>query len=169
MDSHSKRRTSIRTICPVMLRIAFSLFLWTLGCSMNLPAAEPNEHRAVYNFPVDRAQIEALQRWVNAGHDDWCRDPQLVASASLQRVLPDSAEMELASVPLELERSRKTYAVYTIHSFDGSTTYRITLRRYPWLLPIAGSIRKTVWVLERLEIVTPTAAGSAQGFLAAAF
>ena len=92
---------SIRAILPVTLRITFSLILWTLGAApMRLAAAEMKEHRAVYNFAVDRAAIEHLQRWVNAGHDAWCRDPQLVASASLRRVLSDS-DFELASFPLE--------------------------------------------------------------------
>jgi hypothetical protein len=151
---HQNPRRTIRTILSVILRITFSLLLWTLGAApMRLVAAETKEHRVVYTFAVDRSQIEALQRWVNAGHDSWCRDPQLVASASLRRVLPDS-DFELASLPLELEHNRKTTAVYTFHSLDGRTAYRITLRRYRWLLPIAGSQYKMIWVPERAEIIT---------------
>jgi hypothetical protein len=152
---HRNSVTSIRTIVPVVLRIAFSLILWTLGAaSMNLAAAEPKEHRAVYNFSVERAKIEDLQRWVNAGHDSWCRDPQLVAATSLRRVVPDSEDFDLASLPLEVERSQKTSAVYVFHSLDGNTTYRVTVRRYRWLLPVAGNLHKTIWVPEHAEILT---------------
>ena len=151
---HQNPSRTIRTILPVILRVTFSLILWTLGAvPMRLAAAETKEHRVVYTFAVDRAQLEDLQRWVNAGHASWCRDPQLVASASLRRVLPDS-DFELASFPLERELGRKTTAVYTFHSLDGTTTYRITLRRYRWLLPIAGSQHKLIWVPERAEILT---------------
>jgi hypothetical protein len=152
---HRKSVTSIRTIVPVVLRITFSLILWTLGAaSMNLVAAEPREHRAVYNFGVERAKVEDLQRWVNAGHDSWCRDPQLVAATSLRRIVPDSEDFDLASLPLEVERSQKTSAVYIFHSLDGNTTYRVTVRHYRWLLPVAGNLHKMIWVPEHAEILT---------------
>jgi hypothetical protein len=155
MNPLHRNSTSIRTIVPVILRITFSLILWTLGAaSMNLAAAEPKEHRAVYNFSVERAKIEDLQRWVNAGHDSWCREPQLVAAVSLRRVLLESGDFDLASLPLEVEHSQKTSAVYIFHSLDGNTTYRVTVRRYHWLLPVAGNLRKMIWVPEHAEILT---------------
>jgi len=162
MNTHHKRPT-LRTIVPVILRITFSLILWTLGAaSMIIAAPQSNEHRAVYNFPADRTKIEDLQRWVNGGHDPWCRDPQLVAASSLQRLLADSSDIELASLPLELERGQKTSAVYTFHSLDGLTAYRVTVRRYRWLRPVAGSQGKTIWVPERVEIVTRAPRASSQ-------
>jgi hypothetical protein len=155
MNTQNRKRATLRTIFPVILRMTFSLILWTLGAaSMVIAAPQGKEHRAIYNFPVERAKIEDLQRWVNAGHDPWCRDPQLVAGSSLQRVLADSSDIELASLPLELEHGRKTSAVYTFHSLDGLTAYRVTVRRYRWLRPLAGSQRKTIWVPERVEITT---------------
>jgi len=143
----------VRTMLPVILRIACSLALWTLGAMpMKLPAEPP--HRVVYTFAVDRAQTENLQRRVNAGHDAWCRDPELVAVASMRRISDQFEEVEAASLPLELERREKTEAVYTFHSLDGQKTYRITLRRYEWLLPAAGSMHRMIWVPEKVEIVT---------------
>ena len=145
MKSTNRKNTrSMRAILPVILRITLSLILWTLGTSMSFLAAEPKEQHLVYSFPVDRAKIEALQRWVNSGHDEWCRDPQLVAVTSLQWILPESGNYELASAPVEMQPRRKMTAVFTIHSVDGSTTYRITLRRYRWLLPLARSIHNIV-------------------------
>jgi len=142
---------------PVILRVTFSLLLWTIGAApMRLGAAETREHRLVFTFSVDRAQVEDLQRWVNAGHDSWCRDPQLVASASVRRVLPGS-DFELASFPMQLEHTRRATVVYTFYSVDGLTLYRITLRRYRWLRPIAGSEHNMIWVPERAEIITRNA------------
>jgi hypothetical protein len=145
-----------RTILPAMLRITFSLLLWTLGATMNIAAAQTNEHRKVSRFPIDRERIEAVQRWVNSGRDEWCRDPQSVASAASRRLsaeLPGS-EIALASLPLEAESARATRMVYSYHSLDGRSTYRITVRRFRWLLPTAGSFRQMIWVPERAEIIT---------------
>ena len=145
-----------RTVLPVILRITFSLLLWTLGATMNIAAAQSNETRKVTNFPIDRKHIEALQRWVNSGRDEWCRDPQSVASAAIRRVSPEFSGSEIApaSLPLEAESARVTRMVYAYHSLDGHTTYRITVRRFRWLLPTAGSCRQMIWVPERAEIVS---------------
>ncbi|MGB7727542.1 MAG: hypothetical protein WBL50_05895 [Candidatus Acidiferrum sp.] len=148
---------SFTAIVPVILRITLSLFLWTLGASamdLRVTQPQPKEHRAVFNFPVDRAKVQDLQRWVNAGHDTWCRDAHLVADATLRRISPDLAGYESASLPLELETSQKTRTVYVFHSLDGRSTYRITLRRYRFLLPAAGTIRQIIWIPESAEIIT---------------
>ena len=143
-------------LVPMMLQVAFSLVLWTLGGGMAIQAATTptNEHRVVYNFAVERAETENLQRWVNAGHDAWCRDAQLVAAASMRRIAQEFDEVQPTSLPLELERREKSEAVYTFHSLDGLRTFRITLRRYEWLMPTAGSVHRMIWVPEKAEIVT---------------
>lgn len=154
-ESGKREVRDLWMVVPVMLRVAFSLILWTLGgAAMNLAAEPAKEHRVVYTFAVDRAQTENLQRWVNAGHDGWCRDPQLVAVASMRRISEELEQVEAASMPLELERREKTEAVYTFHSLDGLKTYRITLRRYGWLLRTAGSPHRMIWMPEKVEIVT---------------
>lgn len=147
---------NLRALFPTILRITFSLILWTLGAAaMNLAAAPPAEHRTTRNLPVDRARIENLQRWVNGGHDTWCRDPQLVATAALQELTPQfsAAIDEAISQPVTMQ-DRVTKAFYTYHSLDGRTTYRITLRRYRWLLSTAGTLSQMVWIPERAEIIT---------------
>jgi len=149
-----------KTILPVSLRITFSLFLWTLGfASMNVVEAQSKPRRVVKEYPVDRSKLEHLQRWVNQGHDTWCRDPKLVASAILSRVAPDvvNSEFELASLPSERKTARGTKFIYTFASPDGRTSYQVTLRRYRWLLPAAGTTDQIVWAPVRLEIITPPA------------
>lgn len=156
--AHPQRRAALRgrTILSVMLRMTFSLLLWTLGAGMDITAAQTNEHRKVSKFPIDREHVEALQRWVNSGRDEWCRDPQSVASVAIGRISAEfsGSEISLASFPLEAERARVTRMVYAYHSPDGRTTYRITVRRFLWLLPTAGSFRQMIWVPERAEIIT---------------
>jgi hypothetical protein len=159
MNASNKQlpRRDFTTILPVVLRIAFSLLLWTLGASamdIRISQLQPKEHRVVLDFPDDRARAEDLQRWVNAGHDSWCRDPQLVAATALRGISSQFSDYELASLPLELEHNQKTKAVYTFHSLDGRTTYRITLRRHLYLLPTAGSLHRIIWIPESAEIIT---------------
>jgi hypothetical protein len=159
MNGNNQFATSIhhKTIVPVILRITFSLLLWTLGlASMNLVEAHVKTQRVVRDYPVDRAKLEHLQRWVNAGHDTWCRDPKLVASAALHRVAPGLAdsEFELASLPTGRTNVHGTKSIYTFASLDGRTTYQVTLRRYRWLLRVAGTPDRVVWATVRIATIT---------------
>jgi len=119
-------------------------------------AAAPVEHKRFGVPKLDRRAIENLQRWVSDGHDAWCKDPQLVASMEMRRIAPDFAgyQFDLASLPLEKELSGVDRVVFKYTSVDGRTMYRITLRRYAWLLPIAGEQKSIVWVPTRTEIVS---------------
>jgi hypothetical protein len=149
---------NFRTVLPVILRITSSLILWTLGATMTISAAQTQagERHEITNFPIDRAHLEALQRWVNSGHDEWCRDPQFVASAAIRRISPEfsGSEIALVALPLETEHTHVTRAVYTYHSPDGRASYRVTVRRFRWLLPTAGTFQQMIWVPERAEIIT---------------
>jgi hypothetical protein len=78
----------------------------------------------------------------------------VVAVAAMRRLSDEFEEVEAASMPLELERKEKSEAVYTFYSLDGSKTYRITLKRFEWLMPAAGSLHRMIWVPEKAEIVT---------------
>lgn len=139
------------------VRVILSLLLGTLGASamdLRLTQIQSKTHRVVIHFPIDHAHVEELQRWVNAGHDPWCLDPPLVAASALRRISPDLAEYESASLSLELVHSNKTEVSYTFHSLEGHTGYRVTLRRYLYLLPSAGSLQRIIWIPETAEIST---------------
>ena len=154
MNASTASTTAMNLLCGIG-RVTLSLFLWTLGASamdLRVTQIEPKVHRVLINFPADRTHIEELQRWVNAGHDSWCLDPQLVAASALRRISPDFAESETASLPLELSRANKTEASYTFHSLDGHTTYTITVHRHLYLLPAAGSLHRVIWIPASAEI-----------------
>jgi len=121
-----------------------------------IAAASPAPLKEVRLPRMDRRAIENLQRWVSSGHDMWCKDAQLVASAQMRRIAPDFAgyQFDLASLPLESKSQAAMRAEFTYTSLDGHKTYHITLRRYQWLMPIAGSARSIVWVPSQMEIVT---------------
>ena len=146
-----------KTILPVILRITFSLILCTFGfASMNLTEAQTRPQRIIRSYPVDRARLEHLQRWVNEGHDTWCRDPKLVASAVLSRIGPGVAGsgFELASLPTERKSAHGSAFIYSLSTLDGHVTYNVTLRRFRWLLPIAGTTDQMVWAPVRIETIT---------------
>jgi hypothetical protein len=147
----------IRVILPVILRITFCLAMWTLGViTMTIAEGQTREHRAVETTPVDRARVENLQRWVNAGHDTWCRNPQLVAAMTLRRIAPEFAnyDFELASLTTDKEKSSPNRVIYSFHSIDGHTSYRITLRRFRWQGKAAASRDDRIWVPVRSERIT---------------
>jgi hypothetical protein len=144
----------LKTLTAILSFIICNL-LFTVAApaaDLRISQMQHQEKRIVLNFPIDHAKAEDLQRWVNAGHDPWCRDPQLVAASALTRISSQFPEFEPAS--LQRENSEKTKAVYSFHSLDGHTTYRITLRRYRFLLPTAGSLRDIIWIPETAEIIS---------------
>jgi hypothetical protein len=140
-------------------RLFAAILLGSLAAAApTIASVSPQEQqkREVRISRIDRRAIENLQRWVSNGHDTWCKDAQLVASAEMRRIAPEFAgyQYDLASLPLETRSRAATRAVFTYTSLDGRKTYRITLRRYAWLMPLAGDTRSIVWVPTRTEIIT---------------
>jgi hypothetical protein len=149
--------SKLRVILPVILRITFCLAMWTLGAmTMTIAEAQTREHQVVQAIPVDRARVENLQRWVDAGHDTWCRNPQFVAAMTLRRVAPEfsNCDFELASLTTGNEKVSPAQAIYTFHSLDGHTSYRITLRRFCWQSKTAASRDERIWVPVSSEKIT---------------
>ena len=156
-NANSGAAGTFRAILPVILRITFCLAMWTLGVmTMSIAEAQTREQRVAQRIPVDRARVENLQRWVDAGHDTWCRDPQSVAAMALRRVAPEFSnyDFELASLTTGNETVSPTQAVYTFHSIDGRTSYRISLRRFRWQSKTTVSPNERIWIPVRSEKLT---------------
>jgi hypothetical protein len=111
-------------------------------------------HREVRVPRMDRRAIENLQRWVNGGHDEWCKDAREVASAELRRVAPEFSgeRFDQVSLPVEAETKSAKRAEFVWTAIDGGATYRVTVERYDWLKVVAGGESKIVWVPSRVEI-----------------
>ena len=98
-----------RQILPVILRITFCLVLWTLGAAtMTVVEAQTREHRVAQQLPANRARVENLQRWVNAGHDAWCRVARSVATRTIQRISPEFANYDFELVSLTSEDGKSS-------------------------------------------------------------
>ena len=113
------------------------------------------ERRAEVSREVDRVRIENLQRWVSAGHEEWCKDARLVAMDEMKRVAPAfaGASSDLEALPLDEESVEAGRAVFVWSSPDGRATFRVTVERFGWLLPIAGDANSIVWVPTHAEVI----------------
>ena len=130
-----------------------------LGILTALPVmatAQSSVRRVVHVSHLNKEAIENLQRWVSAGHDSWCKNSQMVASAEMQRLALGFSgyRYDQTALPIESRTRGTRQAVYTYYSADGHTAYRITLRRYSWLQPIAGNARSIVWVPAKTEVIS---------------
>src|SRR5882762_5290176 len=118
-----------------------------------------DEDRVVSEITVDRARVENLQRWVSAGHADWCKDARVVAAEELWRVAADFSgdgfEMNLVSEDLDSKVGIGNRQTFEWAPLDGRAVYRVTVERFAWLKPIAKSAGATVWVPTIVEIRTP--------------
>ena len=116
--------------------------------------AKPHEQRIVLNRAINKPAVENLQRWVNGGHESWCKDARMVASSELRRIAPDFASAgDLQALPLQTEFLTGTKAVFTWTPLDARAHYRVTVERFAWLLPLAGRRGNIVWVPTRTEII----------------
>ena len=99
---HAQQKGS-RFIFPAVLRVTsrvIAFLVWTTLAGSAF--AQTGERREVRNFPVKPESVRNLRRWVDAGHDTWCRNAEFVAAATLRRIAPDTQEeYELASSALE--------------------------------------------------------------------
>lgn len=116
-------------------------------------AKSGDETRVVSHRAVDRAEVENLQRWVAAGHEDWCKDARLVAAAEFERLVADFAGDATELESGESDGGEKaSKVVFEWTPLDGRATYRVTVVRFEWLLPIAGDADAVVWVPTATEI-----------------
>ena len=120
-------------------------------------AKSGEENRMVSYRAVDRAEIENLQRWVAAGHEDWCKDPRLVAAEELKRIAADftgdATEIGAVAFGESVDSGNDAKKVeFEWTPLDGRATYRVTVERFEWLLPIAKDADALVWVPTMTEI-----------------
>ena len=97
---------------------------------------------------IDRASLENLQRWVSAGHADWCKDARLVAAEELWRLAPDFSGdgFELNAASGDSAANGGNRVTFEWAPPDGGAIYRVTVERFEWLLPIAKNTQSIVWV-----------------------
>ncbi len=101
---------------------------------------------------VDRKQYKALQRLVNQGHQPWRMDAWDVASEEILTLenVPEQ-QYNVFRVPVRKIIETKQHAVYE-YSAAEKTSYRIVLRRFPWLFSLAGKWEWTIWIPTEVTI-----------------
>jgi len=123
-------------------------------------ANSKDEPPAANYLAVDRAALENLQRWVAAGHEDWCKDARLVAAEEFKRLAPDFAgeAMELQASDAANGGAANDVAAKVTFAWaplDGRAVYRVTVERFDWLLPVAKSPDALIWVPTSVQVARP--------------
>lgn len=139
----------------LVIRIAGAALAALLAVATPAAMAAGADRRVDMSREVDRVKVENLQRWVSAGHEEWCKDAQLVAMDELRRIAPAFAGEagDLEALPLDTEAASAERVLFAWTSPDGRATYHITVERFSWLLSIAGDEDSIVWVPTHAEIV----------------
>jgi hypothetical protein len=129
-----------------------------LGAIMFMPVAMAgntrSEERVSHERVINHAKVESLQRWVSAGHADWCKDARVVAAEELWRLAPDYSGDGFDLAALVARETAGKRVTFEWAPLDGRTLYRVTVERCDWLLPIAKNAESIVWVPTSTEILT---------------
>jgi len=155
MNGTFGKQAAMENSRSISVRIAGVLLAGVLAIDAPAAMAAAGERRIDLKTELDRHKIENLQRWVSAGHEEWCKDARLVAMDELRRVAPALAgnEADVEALPLDAEQASENRAVFVWTSPDGKASYRVTVERFEWLLPIAGEADSIVWVPTHAEII----------------
>jgi hypothetical protein len=142
-----------RTTGRKLAAAAAGLWLAAAGWPRFAVAAPREADRVVSYRAIQRAEIENLQRWVSAGHEDWCKDPRLVAAEELKRTALEGGVEGPALNPVEIEPANDANRItYEWAPLEGGRRYRVTVERFDWLLSIAKDPGSVVWVPTAVEI-----------------
>jgi hypothetical protein len=115
-----------------------------------------DQERVTNERAIDRAEVENLQRWVSAGHAEWCKDARLVAAEELKRLAAEYSGdgFELNAVVSDEDSNNGNRVTFEWATLDGRVRYHVTVVRFDWLLPIAKNVESMVWVPTSTEICT---------------
>jgi hypothetical protein len=105
--------------------------------------------RKVKHSSPQRKEIIAMQREVNEGHRPTQLQAQTVATIALRELRNDPL---LSESSINEESLTNRFAVYSVSGNDGKT-YRVTLQRFKWLLPIAKKYEWMIWVPVKSEVL----------------
>jgi|SRR5579864_2023549 len=101
-------------------------------------------------------EVKALQKWVNDGHEPWRLDAASVASAQVLELDPALKGVHPNSLPVRQESATTRRAVLVYASPDSTKSYRIILKRFDWLLPLAKKWKFMIWVVTEVQITSPS-------------
>src|SRR5260221_5929711 len=105
---------------------------------------------------IDRGEAEYLQRWVSAGHEDWCKDARLVAAEELKRLAEEYSGdgFELNLITSDADSNGGNRVTFEWAPPDGRELYRVTVEGFDWLLLIAKNVDSIGWGPTTTAILT---------------
>ncbi len=143
MEIHKMRLTRWITLLFAVHFLAYLLGAATAPCSFR-----------EYIIPVDHRHSLALQRFVNRGHQPWRMDSQAVAASVLaHRRIVDKDVNPYKVTLITIRRDGPRERIYAYHARN-DRTYRITVMRFPWLLPEAQKWNWMIWNPVKLTAIT---------------
>jgi hypothetical protein len=147
-EENMSGRSSSRRFTAIGTALIFAAVLMVVP--LVTAGQKGGQERLLSYRTIEKAEIENLQRWVAAGHEEWCKDARLVAAEELKRITPefggDAAELN-ADAGGDAKRMTFEWA-----SADGRVLYRVTVERFEWLLSIAKDVDGMVWVPTVVEV-----------------
>jgi hypothetical protein len=104
-----------------------------------------------HKYQIKRSEYEELQKYINEGHQPWRTDAPAVAGSE---ILNKKGEQGNAyGLALTLVRETEREATYNyVDLAEPNVSYRITLKRFKWLLPLAQSWQQMVWAPVEMTI-----------------
>lgn len=147
--------------CRYNIRSAFALLCVFLVAWCQSQATPKCPTRKI-SKKVDRQAVEELQRAINEGHDPWRKDPKAAAALEIMDFDPayKGTRLSIYSLPLRAVVVKQTVAVFVHDTPDGKRSYRMTLERFRWLLPLAKNWDEMVWTPTRIEVSECASASS---------
>ena len=118
-------------------------------------AADDCSHK-IWKWNLDKKAALELQQSVNQGHQPWRMDDvaAVATEAISDRKKGWADDNTILGVPTVVSQT-KDNTMWVAKSEDGRVRYKVTLRKYSWLLRSAGDDwRRIVWLpasVERIE------------------
>ncbi|HSC46195.1 MAG TPA: hypothetical protein VLC94_10200 [Candidatus Acidoferrum sp.] len=151
-NSHANR--GLRWMCGAALTLS-TMMAGAVLAPIAGAANSADDSPVVSYLAVDRSELQHLQRWVAAGHEDWCKDPRLVAAEQFKRMAPDFAADTMELQTNEATNDAAAALTFAWAPLDGRAIYRITVQRFDWLLPIAKNPDALIWVPTIVQVELP--------------
>ena len=130
----------------------FVLTLLILSSPIATFASDNCSHKD-WRWKVDKNAAFDLQQFVNQGHEPWRMDgTAAIAEEAIDDRKKDWADVNtVLEAPQIISETRNT-ALLIAKSGDGSVRYKVTLRKYSWLLHSAkNNWSWIIWIPEAVE------------------
>lgn len=109
------------------------------------------------SFPqkTSRHAVEDFQKWINEGHEPWRLDEaDVVASGGLSGFHEEHKYLPVPKWFSPRKVKQKPHRV--IFAFDSMTqgfSYKVTVRKFDWLLPVAKKFEWISWYVTEVDLV----------------